>query len=86
MTTQELRITIHNLVNETDDPEILQSIYALLRKLLSGDMDDDIVGYEADGTPISADDFIQSVMEADSDIEAGHGISHEAMRTKYGAR
>lgn len=86
MTNQELKVTIHNLVNDTDDPEILQSIYILLKKLLLTDEEDGIIGYEADGTPITTENFIQSIMEADEDIEKGNGISHSDMKAKYGAR
>jgi len=85
MTTKELRITIHNLVNETDDPDVLQSIYVLLKKLIPGEAGDDIVGYEADGTPITTDEFIRSITEADEDIEKGNSISLQAMKAKYGA-
>jgi hypothetical protein len=85
MTTQELRITINHLVNTTEDPEILQSIYTLLKKMPSVESEDEIVGYEADGTPITVAEFIQSVIEADEDIENGNVISFQAMKAKYGA-
>lgn len=78
-----LLIQLHELVNKTDDPEVLQGIYLLLNRLLAEI--DDIVGYEADGTPITADDFIRSITEADEDISQGHGISHADMKAKYGA-
>ena len=84
MTTQELKISIHGLVNKTDDPDVLQSIYLLLQKLLAAD--DDVFGFDADGTPITLEDFIRSVQESDADMEAGNGIPHETMKTKYGAR
>lgn len=81
MTIQELRAAIHELVNKTDDPDALQGIYLLLKKLLTAD--GDIIGFEADGTPVTTDDFIRSILEADEDIEAGYGISHEEMKAKY---
>ena len=86
MTTQELKLSIHGLVNKTDDPDVLQSIYLLLKKLLAADGDDDIFGFEADGTPITLEDFIRSLQESEVDMEAGNGIPHETMKTKYGAR
>ena len=42
-----------------------------------------VVGYEADGTPVTADGRVRSVLEADTDIEGGNGISHAAMKAKY---
>lgn len=84
MTTQELKLSIHGLVNKTEDPDVLQSIYMLLKKLLADD--DDIVGFEADGTPITVQDFVRSMQEADEDMEAGNAIPHETMKARYGAR
>ncbi len=86
MTTQELRVTIHHLINKTDDPEILQSIYVLLKNLLSGELDNDIVGYEADGAPITSEAFLRSILKADEDIERGNAISFQAMKAKYGVQ
>jgi len=83
MTTQELKIGIQELIKQTDDPDVLRSIYLLLKKLLA--VDDDIVGFEADGTPITSDDFIQSILDADADFRAGKGIAHATMKAKYGA-
>ena len=76
MTTQELKISIHGLVNKTDDPDVLQSIYLLLQKLLAAD--DDVFGFDADGTPITLEDFIRSVQESDADMEAGANASTTA--------
>lgn len=84
MTTQELKITIHGLVNETDDPEILRSIYVLLKKLLATSTDNDVVGYEADGTPISADDLIASALEAEEDIKNGRIVSLREIKAAHG--
>ena len=82
MNIQELRAAIHGLVNQTDDPKVLQGVYLLLKRWLA--TVDGIVGYDADGTPVTADGLVRSVFEADRDIEAGHGISHSAMKAKYG--
>ncbi|MEQ1747446.1 MAG: hypothetical protein ABMA02_18595 [Saprospiraceae bacterium] len=84
MAIQDLKITIHELVNKTNDEEVLRSIYLLLQKLLASD--DDIMGFEADGTPITVEDFIRSIQEADEDIEAGNAIPHADMKARYGAR
>lgn len=56
MTTQELKLTIHELVNSTNDPDVLQGIYLLLKKILL--LDDEVIGFEADGTPILLEDFV----------------------------
>jgi hypothetical protein len=83
MNTQELKLTIHELVNMTDDPEILKGIFLLLKKLRPEN--DDFMGFEADGSGVTTSDFIQSIKDADADIDAGNGISHAAMKAKYKA-
>lgn len=85
MTTQELKITIYDLLSKTDDPDVLQGIYLLLRKLLVAE-EDNIVGYEANGTPIKADEFIASVLEAEEDIKNGRIISLEELKAEFNAR
>jgi hypothetical protein len=84
MTIQELKLSIHGLVNKTDDPDVLQSIYLLLKKVLAADSE--FIGFEADGTPITVEDFIRSVQEAEEDMDAGNSIPHETMKARYGAR
>lgn len=86
MTNQELKITIHNLVNETDDPEILHSIHVLLRKLLSIKSDSNITGYTPSGVPIPEEELVASILEADLDIQTGNGISLSDMKKKYGVQ
>lgn len=83
MNTQELKLSIHELVNKTDDPDVLKGIFLLLKKLRPEN--DDFMGFEADGSPITTEDFIQSITDADADIDAGNGISHAEMKTKYRA-
>lgn len=51
MTMQELREAIQGLVNQTDDPEVLQGVYLLRKRWLA--TVDGIVGYDANGTPVS---------------------------------
>lgn len=83
MTNQELKITIHNLVNQTEDPEILLSIHVLLKKLLSSKSDSHIAGYAPSGAPISEEELVASVLEADLDIQKGNGISLSEMKKKH---
>jgi len=86
MSTQELKITINELVNRTDDPEILLSIHVLLKKLLSTKSDTNIAGYAPSGAPISKEELIASILEADLDIQKGNGISLSDMKKKYGVQ
>jgi hypothetical protein len=86
MTNQELKITIHDLVNETDDPEILLSIHVLLKKLLSAKTDHNIAGYAPNGAPITDEELVASVLAADLDIQKGNGLSFSDMKKKYGVQ
>jgi hypothetical protein len=55
-----------------------------LKKILL--LDDEVIGFEADGTPILLEDFVHSITEANREIEEGEGVLHSAMKQKYGAR
>lgn len=83
MTNQELKITIHTLVDETDDMEVLQSILVLLKKVLSVQSHGNIAGYSASGAPVTKEELIKLVIDADLDIQKGNGVSFEEMKKKY---
>jgi len=83
MSTHEIKLSIHHLLEDTDDPEVLAIVYALLKKLTLSEADD-IAGYEADGSPISAEALINSVLESSREAKAGQIISHAEMKAMLG--
>jgi len=74
MSTTELRFSIASLLEQTDDAELMQSILVLLRKSLTLPAPG-IAAYEADGTPITEDELVASILKASQEVRAGKKIA-----------
>ena len=74
MSTLELRHSINSLLEQTEDVELMQSILILLRKSLvlpaAG-----LAAFEADGTPITEDELVTSILEGSREVRAGKKIA-----------
>jgi len=74
MSTLELRHSISSLLEQTDDAELMQSILILLRKSLTLPAPG-IAAFEADGTPITEDELVASILEGSREVRAGKKIA-----------
>ena len=83
MSARDLKFSIHQLLEQTEDTETLTLVYALLKKLTFVE-ENDIVGYEPDGTPITDKEFVESVLESSREAKAGKMLSHSEMKTLLG--
>lgn len=83
MDTHEIKLSLHDLINETDDPEILQSIHVLLKRLLAFSPKN-VAGYEPDGTAVSDEELVSSVLESREDVQRGNFYTLEAMKAQLG--
>lgn len=83
MNSHDLRVSIITLLDQTDDSEVLSLIYAFLVKL-SGKNADDVVAYEADGTPITNEELIESILQSSRDVRQNGIISHQDMKAQLG--
>ncbi len=79
MSTIELRLSIVALLEQTDDAELMQSILVLLRKSLAVPAPG-VVAYEADGTPITEDELVASILEASQEVREGKKISLDDLK------
>lgn len=84
MNAPELKFSIFELLNDTEDPEVLALIYALLKKFSLTETSENVVGYEADGTPISDDEFVSSILESSQESKQGKVLTNEEMKTLLG--
>ncbi|MFN0215925.1 MAG: hypothetical protein ACKVT2_16825 [Saprospiraceae bacterium] len=84
MGAPELKSSIHQMLDDTEDPEVLALVYALLKKFTLLGHDDYVVGYEADGTPISDDEFVSSILSSSQEAKSGKVLTHEEMKTLLG--
>ena len=83
MSAKDLRLSIHGLLDETDDSEILELVYSLLKKL-TDKKEVQAFAFEGDGTPISEKEFIESVLQSSQEVKAKGAISHKDMKIRFG--
>jgi len=83
MSARDLKFSIHQLLEQTHDTETLALVYALLKKLSLAETSE-IVGYEADGKPITEEEFVESVLESSREAREGKVISHAEMKKLLG--
>ena len=81
MSNEKLKNSINHLLDKIDDTELLNSIYVLLKHTQPTE---DIVGYEVDGSAISEEELIASILEDRLGIAAGQVISFEDMKKELG--
>jgi hypothetical protein len=84
MAITDLRYAVYDLLEQTDDAELLNSILVLLRKSALSGATAKVAGYEADGEAISEDELVISILEASRDIRQGHRISFTSMKQELG--
>lgn len=72
MGTAELRKEVQSYIEKADD-RFLRMVHALKREY----EEEDIVGYELDGTPITQEELKQRVRAASERAEAGDYITQE---------
>lgn len=78
-----MQLSIHQLVDKTDDLEILALVLNLLKKLSEID-DDTAYVFEGDGTAISEEEFINSVLQSSKEVKSEGVISHKEMKARFG--
>lgn len=83
MSAKDLRLSIHDLLDKTDDSEILELVYSLLKKLTDKN-ETRVFAFEGDGTPISEKDFIESVLQSSKETKEKGAISHKDMKARFG--
>ena len=69
---EEIKSTLHRYVVETEDIKLLESVTDYFRAKL--DRTGKIVGYDADGTPLSLSKYRDQLDEAREQIEKGQSM------------
>lgn len=82
MNITELKFSIRQLLENTNDTEVLQSIYTLLKKL--SQEEESIAGYDVEGEPISEDELVATILEASRDSKAGNKIAMNDLKREFG--
>jgi hypothetical protein len=82
MTTQTLKVNIRELLEVTDNQEVLKGIYILLRQFAASKAAF-ITEIDADGNMLTEEEFIRSILEADAEIEAGNFSTLAEFESKH---
>jgi hypothetical protein len=77
MSAVEMREEVHQLIDQLDD-RLLEAVHAMLGIYVQKEVDP-VVGYEADGTPITASTLEQQADEAVTQIERGEYTTLEEL-------
>lgn len=74
MSTKEIRLSIVALLEQTEDAELMHSILVLLRRSLTLPSSS-AAAYEADGTPISESELVETILAGSREVRAGNKIA-----------
>jgi len=84
MNVSSLKLNIRNLIDQTDDQEALILVYALLKRITYAHTDSDIAGYEADGSPITEQDLINSILASSEESKKSKVMTTKEMKKMVG--
>jgi trehalose/maltose hydrolase-like predicted phosphorylase len=73
MSTVEMRSEVHKMIDEIDDA-FLAAVHALLGTYKQ-QQKEAVIGYEVDGTPITAAAFIEQADELMAEVERGEYVT-----------
>jgi hypothetical protein len=78
MSTLEMRTAVHQMIDEVDNV-LLEAIHSMLETYRNRLIEDPIVGYEIDGTPITASLLESQAELAMEQVEQGEYITLEQL-------
>ena len=78
MSAAEMREEVHQLIDLLDD-QLLEAVYVMLGAYIKKE-EKIIIGYNTDGTPVTASAFLEQAEKAIADAKADKGVSVEELR------
>ena len=79
MSAIEIKSSIVNILDKTRDEEILEAYYQILLNLLRVQRRA-VVGYDADGRPMTDEDLHEAANAASARVGSGYFIRHEEVK------
>lgn len=70
MTTKELRTQLRQMIDQIENEQVLQAVYTILSQ-------NEIVGHEVDGRPITKKQLAREVDESEKEIDKGNYYTQE---------
>ena len=76
MTTQQIRHSIHEIVDDTEEKAVLETYHAILKNLLKmrASM---AVAYTMEGEPLTEEQYVKEVLTASQRVKSGQFIRHD---------
>jgi len=76
MTAQQIRHSIHEIVDNTEDKAVLDTYHSILKNLLQmrASM---IVAFNTEGEPVTGEQYVQEIVAASKRVKSGNFIRHE---------
>ena len=81
MSTQEIKLSISNIIQETNDQQLLLTYYDLLRTLVNFKKRE-VLGYDVHGKPIAVTDLEKQADAALEKVRKGQALHHEKLLEK----
>lgn len=78
MSSIEIKDFIHRQIDGLEDERFLQAIYSMLQSYVKEE--EKIVGYKANGEPISKKNLREGVMEAEKRIDSGEYTTQDDLK------
>ena len=79
MATSDLRVELHQLIDNVDD-QFMQAVHSIVSAYVKKD---EIIGYEANGNPVTANEFLEYADNAVKEMKEGKsGISIEELKER----
>lgn len=82
MSTKELKVSIAQIIEQINDPTVLEAYYEILKNLLKVQRSQ-IVGYDEEDNSLTREEMENKVLEAKKRIESGQSISDEDFRSDF---
>ncbi len=86
-TSQKIRLSIFNLLEQVDDKSLLTSFHDLLTNIVSSQQKQGskIAGYSIQGKEITVTLLEELLLRRDASIQAGNFLTNEEMNSKFQA-
>jgi len=82
MSTNEIKISINNIIDNVNDKVVLEAYYEILQKLIKVH-ESKVVGYDSDGEEISREGLEKNIDLARNRIQSGNSISNEDLKNDF---
>ena len=82
MSVKEIKISISKIIEQIDDPTLLEAYYEILKNVLKVHKSH-VIGLDSDGEPLTMGSFENKINEAQIRMESGESISQKDLEDDF---